>query len=648
MCGLTGYWQTPGAPEWAMCEQVKCMADTVTHRGPDDSGAWVDPAAGIALGFRRLAILDLSPTGHQPMFSADGRYVVIFNGEIYNYRDLRAELEQRGIRFRGSSDTEVILEGCSIWGPEATIPRLWGMFALALWDRQERVLILARDRVGKKPMYYTQMNDAFIFGSELKALRAHPAFQAEIDRDALALYLRFGYVPSPHSIYQGVHKLPPGHYAVVREARRPELHCYWDARRVVETGLARQLNLSDAEAIEGLDALLRDAVARRMIADVPLGALLSGGLDSSIVVALMQAQSSIPVKTYTIGFHVAEYNEAEAAKAVARHLGTDHAELYVTPQETQDVIPRLPQLYDEPFADSSQIPTFLVCELARRHVTVSLSGDGGDELFGGYTRYLWAEGIWKRLRYLPQPARQLAAGAIRQASPARWDAVYAGIEPLLPPRLRQSLPGDKLYKLAGMLPSANQDRLYHRLVSLWKTPDELVIGGHEPASLLTDASIRRNIPNFTERMMFLDLVTYLPDDILVKVDRASMGVSLEARAPLLDHRVVEWVWQLPLTLKKRDGRSKWLLRQVLYRYIPPELIDRPKTGFGVPIDVWLRGSLREWAEALLDEKRLRREGFLRPEAIRSTWADHLSGQRNEQYRLWAILMFQAWRERWAV
>ncbi len=648
MCGLTGFWQTAGDGEATLCQRVKHMMDTIVHRGPDDEGAWVDAEAGIALGFRRLAILDLSPTGHQPMFSANGRYAIIFNGEIYNYRDLRAELEGRGARFRGASDTEVILEGAVQWGVEAIIPRLWGMFAIALWDRQERALWLARDRVGKKPMYYARMNGAFLFGSELKALRAHPAFEAETDRDALALYLRYGYVPSPHSIYRGVHKLPPGCYAVVREGQQPEIRCYWDARQVVEFGLTQRLSISDGEAVEGLDTLLRDAVGRRMIADVPLGALLSGGIDSSTVVALMQAQSSIAVKTFTIGFHVPGYNEADAAKAVARHLGTDHTELYVTPEETLAVIPRLPQLYDEPFADSSQIPTFLVCELARRHVTVSLSGDGGDELFGGYTRYMWAEGIWKGLRYLPPPARRLAAEAIQRVSPAQWDALYAGVERLLPAQLLQSLPGDKFHKLAGVLPVANPDGLYQRLVSLWKAPDDLVIGGHEPGGALTDVSVGRSIPNFTERMMFLDLVTYLPDDILVKVDRASMGVSLEARAPLLDHRAIEWVWRLPLAFKKRNDTSKWLLRQVLYRYVPPELVERPKTGFGVPIGVWLRGPLRDWAEALLDEGRLRREGYLRPEPIRQAWEDHLGGRRNDQYRLWAILMFQAWREQWSV
>src|SRR5712691_2660415 len=647
MCGLVGFLQSPDEAELLLCQHARRMADTLSHRGPDDSGVWADATTGIALGFRRLAILDLSPTGHQPMCSSDGRYVAVFNGEIYNYRDLRVELEQCGAHFRGTSDTEVLLEGASRWGAEATIPRLWGMFAIALWDRKQRTLFLIRDRLGKKPMYYAQMSDVFLFGSELKALRAHPAFRAEVNRDALAAYLRYGYVPAPYSIYRGVCKLLPGSYAVVKLCQPPVIHPYWEARRVVESGRANRLVMSDSEAIEGLDTLLRDAVARRMLADVPLGALLSGGVDSSTVVALMQAQSSQPIKTFTIGFHIPAYNEAEAAKAIAGHLGTDHTELYVTPEETQAVIPRLPHLYDEPFADSSQIPTLLVCELARRHVTVSLSGDGGDELFHGYTRYMWAEQIWARMSSLPLALRELLASAIGQVSPSGWDALYACLAPMLPASWRQSFPGYKLYKLVELLHAGHPDDLYQRLVSLWKTPDDIVVGGHEPATLLTDPTVRQSVPDFTERMMFLDLMTYLPDDILVKVDRASMGVSLESRSPLLDHRLVEWAWQLPLCFKVRKRQSKWLLRQVLYRYIPSTLIERPKMGFGVPIDFWLRGPLRDWAEALLDEHRLRQEGFLRPEPIRKAWAEHLSGHCNEQYRLWAVLMFQAWLEQWS-
>ena len=647
MCGLVGFLQSPDEAELLLCQHARRMADTLSHRGPDAAGVWADASAGIALGFRRLAILDLSPTGHQPMCSADDRYVAVFNGEIYNYRDLRVELEQCGARFRGTSDTEVILEGASRWGAEAIMPRLWGMFAIALWDRQQRTLFLIRDRVGKKPLYYAQMRAVFLFGSELKALRAHPAFRTEVNRDALATYLRYGYVPAPYSIYQGVYKLLPGSYAMVRFGQPPIMHPYWDARRVVESGLRNRLVMSDGEAIAGLDTLLRDAVARRMLADVPLGALLSGGVDSSTVVALMQAQSSQPIKTFTIGFPIPAYNEAEAAKAIARYLGTDHTELYVTPAETQAVIPRLPHLYDEPFADSSQLPTLLVCKLARQHVTVSLSGDGGDELFHGYTRYMRAEHLWASMSRLPVALRGLLARVIRQVSPWRWDALYARLAPLLPASARHRFPGEKLATLVEVLQAGHPDGLYQYLVSLWKTPDAVVVAGHEAATLLTDPTVRHSVPDLTERMMLLDLVTYLPDDILVKVDRASMGVSLELRAPLLDHRLVEWAWQLPVRFKARHHQNKWLLRQVLYRYVSPPLVERPKMGFGVPIGAWLRGPLRDWAEALLDAHRLRQEGFLRPEPIRKVWAAHVSGPRNEQSRLWAVLMFQAWLEHWS-
>lgn len=627
MCGLTGFWHFRATEsEQEVSERVRRMADTLTHRGPDDWGAWVDPAVGIAFGFRRLSVIDLTPSGHQPMLSEDNRWVIMFNGEIYNYRDLRIELEQCGFRFRGTSDTEVILAACSAWGAQTAIPRLWGMFAITLWDRKEGILLLARDRLGKKPLYYTQMGHVFMFGSELKALKAHPAFKGEIDRDALTLYSRYGYIPAPYCIYQNVRKLPPGHYAVVTNGMAPRLHCYWNAREMVETGLTNPVSFSDIEAVEELDHLLRDAVARRMIADVSLGALLSGGVDSSTVVALMQAQSSRPVKTFSIGFQIADYNEAKWAKAVAQHLGTEHTELYVTPEEAQAVIPQLPDLYDEPFADSSQIPTYLVCELARRYVTVSLSGDGGDELFSGYNRYGQAEKIWTRLRSVPLPVRRMLAKAFHC--------------------LRAGSASDRLLRLSPWLSVNNENELYQRFVSLWNEPGELINDGHEPETPWLDSSLSVNLPNFTERMMYLDLVTYLPDDILVKLDRASMGVSLEGRCPLLDHRVVEWVWRLPLALKARDHQRKWLLKQLLYRYVPATLIERPKMGFGIPMDVWLRGPLRDWAESLLDERRLRQEGFFCTELIQHSWDAHLSGRRDEQHRLWVVLMFQAWYERW--
>jgi asparagine synthase (glutamine-hydrolysing) len=626
MCGLSGFWRfMADVPEQTLREQARRMADTLTHRGPDDRDTWVDQGAGIAFGFRRLAILDLSPAARQPMASGDGRWVIIYNGEIYNYRELRTELQQLGTHFRSTSDTEVILEGCSAWDV-AAIPRLWGMFAMALWDKQEQRLILARDRLGKKPLYYTHMNGSFLFGSELKSLRAHPSFRVEIDSAALLLYARYGYIPAPYSIYRGVRKLPPGYFAVVTKGMVPSLQCYWSARQVIADGLDNRLTISDGEAIEKLDSLLRDTVARRMIADVPLGALLSGGVDSSAVVALMQAQSTRPIKTFTIGFQNADYNEAQFAKRVASHLATDHTELYVSAEETQAVIPRLPEMYDEPFADSSQIPTFLICKLARQSVTVSLSGDGGDELFGGYQRYEQAERASAQLSLMPMSIRRLLAGLLS--------------------RICLYLPDTRLSHLFPWLLVRNESELYQRFVSLWREPENLVIRGDEPVVMWISSALPAILPDFTERMMYFDLVTYLPDDILVKLDRASMSVALEGRCPLLDHRLVEWIWRLPFRLKRRDSERKWLLRQVLYRYVPSELIERPKMGFGIPIGDWLRGPLRDWAESLLEESRLRQEGLLDAKTVQHSWTAHLSGKRDEQHRLWVVLMLQAWHRHW--
>jgi asparagine synthase (glutamine-hydrolysing) len=646
MCGITGCWAPPELSSDDLTRVVRGMADRLVHRGPDDSGTWVDEQAGVGLGFRRLAILDLSPSGHQPMVSADGRFVIIFNGEIYNYRELRDDLAAWGARFSSTSDTEVILYAAMRWGAAEMLERLWGMFAIALWDRQSRRLLLTRDRLGKKPLYYGVQGRTLVFGSELKALQAHPAFKAELDRDAVAQYVRFGYVPTPHSIYRGIRKLQPGHsitFAGPAQSAAPS--AYWRPSEVAAAGRAARAGaMTDAEAIEEVDSLLRDAVARRMIADVPLGAFLSGGIDSTTVVALMQAQSRRPVRTFTIGFDVPGYNEAEAAKAVAQHLGTDHTELYVTPRQTLDVVPSLPHLYDEPFADSSQIPTFLVSQLARQHVTVALSGDGGDEGFGGYVRYQWAERIWRSARHIPQPLRRLASGAVDGVSPRGWQRVYDAIKWALPAGARQAHPADKLCKLAAVWGGGTADDIYLNLVSHWKQPDRVVVAGHEPEDLLGLASARAATPDFFERMMLLDLQTYLPDDILVKVDRASMGTSLEARAPLLDHRVIELAWRLPRHFKVRDGRGKWVLRQVLYRYVPKELVERPKMGFGVPVGPWLRHELRDWAEALLADRRLRDEGIFEPSAVRKLWQAHQSGERNAEYPLWVILMFQAWRE----
>jgi asparagine synthase (glutamine-hydrolysing) len=673
MCGLTGFWRPPNHDASQLTGQVRRMAATLAHRGPDDEDVWADPAAGLALAFRRLAIIDLTPTGRQPMTSPDGRLVIVYNGEIYNYRDLRELLEGDGFTFRGTSDTEVLLAAVMRWGVEGGLRRVWGMFAIALWDRGTRTLTLARDRVGKKPLYYghtggATMGDSagsgagsgarggsdgvWLFGSELKALRAHPDCPSRVDRAALALFLRDGYVPAPFTIYEGLRKLPPGCFVQIQDRVAGPVTPYWRAADVASDGASRQIPLSDEEAIEELDARLADAVVRRTIADVPLGAFLSGGIDSSTIVALMQRQSARPVHTFTLGFAVPGYDEAEAAKAVARHLGTVHTEAYVTPDDAREVIPDLPRMFDEPMADSSQIPTFLVSRLARQHVTVALSGDGGDELFGGYNRHVWADSLWRRGQRVPRAVRRAMAAALTSLGPERWDQAYAAFERWLPADLRQRHPGDKVHKVAAVLDAEGPDAVYRRLSAHWSEPAPLAASASAgaPAGVPSaDASTwageqcaAARVAALPERMMFADLVSYLPDDILAKVDRASMAVSLEVRAPLLDHRLIEWAWRLPRTLRRRDRQGKWILRQVLYRYVPRELVERPKSGFAVPIAEWLRGPLRAWAEELLEESALRQEGYLDPAPIRRAWADHLAGRRNEAARLWTVLTFQAW------
>lgn len=647
MCGVTGFLQPSGPSAEKITAITDAMARRIEHRGPDDSGIWVDPALGVALGHRRLAILDLSQEGHQPMRSADGCRVLVFNGEIYNHRGIRDEIDRAGAApaWRGHSDTEVMLAAVGAWGLDAALRKFVGMFAFALWDREARTLFLARDRLGEKPLYYGWQGDAFLFGSELKALKAHPAFRGEVDRDAMALMLRHGYIPAPYSIYKGIYKLPPGTYLKISIAEKEgEPIPYWSLREVAEHGQVEPFAGSETQAVATLESKLTEAVGLQMVSDVPLGAFLSGGIDSSTIVALMQAQSSRPVKTFTIGFNEEGYNEAEHAKRVARHLGTDHTELYVTSEQAQSVIPRLPALYDEPFADPSQIPTFLVSQLARRHVTVSLSGDAGDELFGGYTRYFWASSIWRILGRMPTPLRKGAALGLGAFSPRALNGVYGQLSRFLPRRFGMARPGDKVSRLADMLGAASPEDIYRGLVSHCQDPAQVVIGSSDPPTVLTHRSAWAATAHFEERMMYLDAMSYLPDDILVKVDRAAMGVSLETRVPFLDHRVVEFAWQLALSMKMRQGQGKWILRQVLYKYVPKELIERPKMGFGVPIDSWLRGPLREWSEALLDESRLQREGFFDPAPIRERWREHLCGERNWQYFLWNVLMFQAWLE----
>ena len=645
MCGVAGFWARSGW-QGAFEPTMRFMTDAISHRGPDDAGCWVERDVGVALGNRRLSIIDLSPEGHQPMVSKSGRYVISFNGEIYNFRELREELSG-DYSWRGHSDTEVMLRAVEAWGLEAAARRFVGMFAFALWDRKERLLHLVRDRLGKKPMYYGWTGGAFLFGSELKALRVHPEFKAEIDRDALALLMRYRYIPSPYSIYRGVYKLGPGTVLTLSSPlnRHSSPVPFWSAKEVAEHGIADPFTDSDADAVEHLDALLREAVRLRMVADVPLGAFLSGGVDSSTVVALMQAQSGRPVKTFSIGFQEEKYNEAEHAKAVARHIGTDHTELYVTPEEAMTVIPKLPGLYDEPFADPSQIPTFLVSEFARRQVTVSLSGDGGDELFAGYSRYFWGRSVREALGWLPREVRRAATRILNAVPPKVWEWGFGATKATVPGRPKRHDPDVMVKKLAEILAAENMESaLYYGLISDWKDPASFVLGSSEPPTVLTDQRYWAKVPDFLRWMMYVDLVSYLPDDILVKVDRASMGVSLEARVPLLDHRVVEFAWRVPLSMKIRNGQSKWLLRQVLYKYVPKELTERPKMGFGVPIGDWLRGPLREWAETLLDEQRLRDEGFFNPAPIQQKWSEHLSGQRHWQYYLWNVLMFQEWLE----
>lgn len=617
------------------------MTGSLFHRGPDGDGIWVDEAASIGFGHRRLAIVDLSEAGRQPMVSADGRWVVTYNGEIYNANDLRSELEGEGARFRGHSDTEVLVEACARWGVEATLPRLIGMFAFGLWDTRDRCLYLVRDRLGIKPLYWAEFGDLFLFGSELKALRAHAGWTPDVDRDSLSAYMRHNYVPGPATIYRQVQKLEPGYMLVVPAGGGCRTQPYWRLQDVAREGQANRCTLDADAAVDELERVLGDAVRRRMVADVPLGAFLSGGIDSSLVVALMQANSDQPVRTFSIGFREHGYDEARYAREVAAHLGTDHTELYVEARHAMDTIPRLAEMFDEPFADSSQIPTLLVSEMTRKHVTVALSGDGGDELFAGYTRYFQAAGLLPVIGGLPGGLRRAVAAAIRSLPPAGWSALFG----LVPGRWRPPQPGDKMHKLADVL-SGTEESYYRTLVSHWTEPDRLVLGGSERRGLLWDRSVETIVPDAIERMQYLDTLTYLPDDILTKVDRTSMAVSLEARVPLLDHRVAAFAWSLPPAFKVRDGGGKWLLRQLLLKHVPGRLVDRPKMGFGVPIDAWLRGPLRDWAEDLLSPDRLRDDGYFDPAQVREIWAEHLCGGRNWQYLIWDVLMFQLWKDRW--
>ncbi|HMI41518.1 MAG TPA: asparagine synthase (glutamine-hydrolyzing) [Sphingomicrobium sp.] len=643
MCGIAGIISASGAPDAGL---LRRMADSIVHRGPDDEGIWIDQNAGLGFAHRRLAIVDLSPQGHQPMESQNGRYVLSYNGEIYNHAELRAELGS-DINWRGHSDTETLIECIAAWGFEAALKKCVGMFALSLWDRHEHLLHLARDRFGEKPLYYGWVGGDFVFASELKAVREHPGFDNPVSRRALGLFAARTYVPAPLSIYERLFKLEPGCILSVAQSAasspRSEaptegqsegdlsLRRYWSYRDVMRAGLADPIG-EEGEALERLEQVLAEAIKGQSVADVPVGAFLSGGIDSSSVVALYQKYSSIPVRTFTIGFEETRYNEAGHAKAVAEHFGTVHSERFVTVKETRDVIPLLPAMYDEPFADSSQIPTHLVSRFAREQVKVALSGDGGDELFAGYNRHFMAPQMWQRLQKLPRPVRAAIGTPLSKLPSDVWNA-GPGRAPNFGAKFQKAL------RVAGRARAFGD--VYESFLDEWALEPSPVIGAVPAARDRFDMYFAAGAPDAL-RMMYCDAVTYLPDDILCKVDRASMAVSLESRVPFLDHRVAELAARIPLSMKVRDGRGKHILRKLLYREAPAALFDRPKAGFAVPVGEWIKGPLRPWAEDLLDRNRLAREGFFDADAVDQRWRQHLSGQRDSTPAIWAVLMFQAW------
>jgi asparagine synthase (glutamine-hydrolysing) len=643
MCGIAGVLNAPSSV--ALEPVTRAMADSLIRRGPDDSGVWVDAARRVALGHRRLSVLDLSAAGHQPMASSCSRYVTVFNGEIYNHARLRTELEATGHApaWRGHSDTETLLAGVAAWGLEETLRRSVGMFALAVWDRQERVLQLARDRVGEKPLYYGYAGGALVFGSELKALRSYPGMRLEVDRQSLALYMQFASVPAPLSIFVGVRKLEPGTILTVPLECPAEVRVqrYWSLSEVARAGSAKPL-CDPVEAADALEEVLRSAVRAQCFADVPVGAFLSGGVDSSTIAALMQQEAGRQVQTFTIGFAESGFSEAPFARAVANHLGTEHHELEVSATDAYNLIPKLPQVYDEPFADSSQIPTWFVCRAARSRVTVALSGDGADELFGGYNRYLWGNRLWNKVKHLPVPLRKAIAQVATSVPESAWNRVGHW----MPRQSRLQHLGGKVHRLAHQLSGVQSpEDLYRVSVAHWPSASNPVLGADGAwLAAFPDLAMAEGIEGPEQRMMLWDALGYLPNDILTKVDRAAMSQSLETRAPFLDHNVIELAWRLPLAMKIRPGTSKWALREVLYRHVPRELIERPKVGFSMPLGQWLRGPLRDWAENLLLEGRLRREGYLDSELVRRTWEEHLTGVRDWSARLWCVLMFEAWLE----
>ena len=641
MCGIAGFidYSPKGIP-YNLSEVATHMAETMYFRGPDHGGVWTDQRHNLALSHRRLAVIDLSAGGHQPMLSANKRYVITYNGEIYNFLELKKTLVDMGHSFSGTSDTEVLLQACAVWGVKKTIEQAIGMFAFGLWDREENTLTLGRDRLGIKPLFWAHVDNLFIFGSELKALLAHPRFKPSLNLSALTTYLRFGYIPSPTSIYEHVHKLEPGCLLTFRAGQPPLIERYWDLRKIVYRNTREQWSFDEQEALSQFENVLGEAVRQRLIADVPLGAFLSGGIDSSTVVALMQKYSAQPVRTFTIGFQETATDESVHAKKIATHLGTNHQEFIIEPQDIFHLLLKLADWYDEPFSDISQIPTFLVSKMTRQEVTVALSGDGGDELFAGYNRYFKLSQRLHMLEKIP-PVLQPILSSIAGIPPTLLNSslVY------LPPKLTKLT--KKLGNFSQILGGIDIEGQYRHLISRWENPLELVPDATEECvNIHSDQTLSEDFPDPITRVQYCDMMTHLPDDILAKVDRASMGVSLEVRVPILDHRVVEFAWALPSHMKIRDGQSKWLLRQLLHQYVPPHLFERPKMGFGIPIGQWLRGPLQEWAEDLLSENSLKRGGLFNPAPIRKRWQEHLSGTHDRTRSLWTIIMFQTWRARW--
>ena len=646
MCGITGFYSKTSSN---FNNIILKMNSAIIHRGPDSNNVWQDKNSGIIFGHQRLSILDLSTAGNQPMVSNSGRYIITYNGEIYNHLEIRKELNKinLNIKWKSNNDTETLLEALEFWGIEKTLKKIVGMFAFGLWDKKNRSLILVRDRIGEKPLYFGWQgkgdSKVFLFGSELKALKVHPEFSREINRDAIALQLRHNYIPDPYSIYKDIYKLLPGHYLELTEDNLkknflPTPKIYWSLTKSAIYGNSNQLTQSDENIQSELENRLKLSVKQRMISDVPLGAFLSGGIDSSTIVALMQSQSSHPIKTFTIGFNEDDYNEAQHAKKIAKHLGTDHTELYISSKTTMEVIPKLSTIYDEPFSNNSQIPSFLLSQLAKKDVKVALSGDGGDELFCGYNRYMSTNNWSKKFNSVPISLRKILAYAVKLISQKNWNKLFK-----LLPGLNQHINyGHKIHKGAKALEANTLSDLYYILISHWQNPTEVVTNSKESQTFLSE--FKPELLNFNnhQKMMMLDLITYLPNSILVKVDRASMASSLEARVPFLDHELIEYSWKIPHSLKFRNGKGKWILRQILNNYVPKNLTERPKMGFGIPLGSWLRGPLRDWAENLLNEKRLTQEGYFNAKLIRNKWHEHLSNKYNWQHDLWNVLMFQAW------